>query len=172
MVRALQRENELKRINANGYHALFEVYLEEPTPVWDHAWELTGGLINAIATRSTEVDALTAVLIIPDRVQVHPEEWQRILDAYPGMKNESWDMDRPNRLLAKHLDRLGIPFFDPITAMRERAEGGERLYFHNDIHFNLLGNQVIGKLGGAFVAENVTAGNRSSSVSDGIEPRR
>ena len=98
------------------------------------------------------------------------------------MEADSWDLQRPNRLLRDHLDRLGIVFLDPTPAMRERAAHGERLYFRNDIHFNLSGNRFFGALGAALVAgvleasdhrrEDEAVGIRGGTVSGGPEPRR
>jgi hypothetical protein len=164
VVRAMHRDATLKRVNPSGFHVLFEVYLEQPPPVWEDAWEVTAKLIGEIAASTREAGAVPVVLVIPDRVQVHDEDWLGIVETYPGMAGQSWDLDRPNRLLVGILDELGIAFYDPTAELRGRAARGDRLYFREDIHFNEEANRVVGTLAGDFLARVLSEPEEDASA--------
>lgn len=111
--------------------------------------KLAGGIESTLSALSEMQDvarrhgARFVLLVIPRSFQVHEEDKQRWQEAY-GLRDEDWDMDRPQRLLRDWARGSGAELIDPLTALRgEAGQGRGRLYFFPDSHLNATGHAVV-----------------------------
>jgi hypothetical protein len=137
-----------------GYPRDLQIYLADAPPAWERGWELTEALVRALA-RDVEADGATLLAtVIPAKAQVEPARWQALLEAYPPMGEEDWDLDGPRRRMGAVLDDVGVPWLD-LTPALTAAAGEEPLYFDADIHWTALGNRVAGEATAEFVLRPV-----------------
>ena len=151
-----------------GYPRDLQIYLADPPPAWQSGWELTGALVRAMA-RDVEADgSLLLATVIPGKAQVEPARWQALLEAYPPMAAESWDLAGPGRRMGAILDGAGIPWLDLAPAVTGAAEP---LYFDADIHWTPLGNRVAGEATAAFGVQELRRGaGEGAAPAEAAEP--
>lgn len=88
------------------------------------------------------------IVIIPDELQINRSLQIDVQTKYfSDIDNDRWDFTRPNTMLSKELDQLGIDNIDLFKYFT--AESSSQLYRPRDTHWNIAGNQlaadVIGK---------------------------
>jgi len=99
-------------------------------------------------------DVPLGVLLIPDEFQVEDALWQELVET-------GWThgllRDRPQREITAWLGRRGIPCLDLLPELRRAPaleDGRLHLYHLRDTHLNARGNELVGRLLAAFLAEN------------------
>jgi lysophospholipase L1-like esterase len=105
--------------------------------------------IGKTADALSEMQALTrrqgarlVIAVVPRSFQAHEEDRRRWQDAY-GLREDDWDMDRPQRILAAWAAAHGAELVDLLPALRDAARQGRgRLFFFPDSHLNANGHAV------------------------------
>ncbi len=94
--------------------------------------------------KSVENDGATFfAYIVPAKEQIFSADWDSYLQTFPTMKEQTWDMSKPSREIRSCFDTLGIPYVDLEKDIRLSLEqGGERMYYQKDDHFNVAGNAL------------------------------
>jgi hypothetical protein len=109
--------------------------------------EIFGRLAGIIRDFHAEVEAAGTdfrMVILPDRVQVNPEDRREAL-ALLRMHDREFDWDKPQRRLRELLDKEGITYLDLLPAFREISRD-EQLFEVGDTHWNVRGNAVVADL--------------------------
>ncbi len=123
------------------------VFRQTYPQAWEEAWRITEALIGQLNLEVSNQQAELFVVLIPTRFQVHLQYWHEKIRTRPSMKNETWDLEKPNRLLAEILRREGIRYVDLLNGLREASQEIEReLYFANDGHWNSEGHKIAANL--------------------------
>lgn len=91
------------------------------------------------------------VMLIPDEYQVDPEVFAAAA-RHAGRDPADYDVDRPQRALARALDPRGIPVLDLLGPSR-RAAVDASLYLPRDTHWNTAGHRLAAAELARFVAE-------------------
>jgi len=129
-----------------------DICAERYTPVVEDAWRVTFALIRQLKDDVRRDGARLAVVMIPASPQMAP-----LGTAASG--EPVWYCEKPNRLLAEHLDREGIPFLDLLAPMRDLSRrSGARLYYERDFHMTVEGNRVAGMLLARFLSGTMLGG--------------
>ncbi|HPL15164.1 MAG TPA: hypothetical protein PLM53_10880 [Spirochaetota bacterium] len=82
------------------------------------------------------------VVIIPADLQIYPQLQNKAAAAL-NLRESDFDYRRPNRMLAKELRRIGIPYLDLLdTFLLEQARSGKGLTQDNDPHWNRYGSMA------------------------------
>jgi lysophospholipase L1-like esterase len=103
----------------------------------DEAWQLMRALLAAVRDEARGVGARTAVLAIPDQVQV---ERARVI----GLDPEDYEI-QPR--LGEICRELGIALIDPLPELRAAAtSGGEPLYYPVDRHLKKAGHEIVARV--------------------------
>ena len=110
-------------------------------------------LLDAAVGRLEEISRICqrrgialVVVVIPDEFQVNRELQDAILASRGKSRKESKvDFARPNRMLARRLDALGIEYLDLLPAF---ADAGRQVrdYKLRDTHWNIAGNRLATEL--------------------------
>ena len=108
----------------------FDLYCEEDQLENDSLYAPTFQAFDQRAQWSKENHIPFLVVIIPDHLQV--------LDRNLF---EGCDIDRPQRMLKTHLNKLGIQHIDLMPYFLD-AKDPRRLYFREDKHWTAEGHQV------------------------------
>jgi lysophospholipase L1-like esterase len=124
------------------YPVALGLYLSEDR-YWSQAWALTEALIVQLADLVHQQGSQFAIVVIPDRRAVHPEDWQATIADYAAVSDLSnTDPAAPERRLDEFLTAQHIPALDLTSALQFTAKvnGGQRLYYPRDGHFNAAGH--------------------------------
>jgi hypothetical protein len=78
-----------------------------------------------------------AVLLFPQRFQIQPADWHATVRHY-RLREESFDLDLPNRIIKTFCNQKGILIIDPTEYMRAlHAKSHVEMYLPNgDMHWN------------------------------------
>ncbi len=102
------------------------------------------GVLERLHQEVTTYGADFLVVLIPEAFQIDEELLDRSLDRLDLTRPEI-DLDRPQRILIRHLAEAGIATFDLTPGLRA-AGRDEALYWERDPHWNVAGNRVAGRL--------------------------
>ncbi len=131
------------------------IYAPDDVPEYARAWELTGRLIETLANEVVGRGGRLALLYFPDRRQVLPQAWEDTLQCWPKVRAMRWDLDKPNRTLAKISQRLGVPYLDLTPSLREYVrQTGNSSFFDLDGHFNRVGHVQVAEVVRSWVVGN------------------
>jgi len=81
------------------------------------------------------------VVAYPDSFQVDESLLQVVINHYQ-IDISTYQLDRPQGILWQFTTNNDIEFYDMLATFQEAAQQGERLYIHNDSHWNEAGNQL------------------------------
>jgi hypothetical protein len=107
--------------------------------------------IDQLDARVRASGARFVVMLIPDEYQVDPAVFAAAA-RHAGMAPADYDLDRPQRELARALDARGIPVLDLLGPSR-RAAADASLYVPRDTHWNTAGHRLAAAELARFVAE-------------------
>jgi lysophospholipase L1-like esterase len=110
---------------------------EAASPRWRNTAELSRELAEVAETHGARV----LFVLIPERFQVYPDEFQRYLRGF-GIDSSAVDVDQPSKLLLRELSSLGLNVVDVLPAFRA-APSDDRLYGTVDQHLSPEGHQVL-----------------------------
>ena len=121
--------------------------------------------VDYILSRITEMVALLrsrgiafAVGMVPAQVQVSPSMREKVLKRL-RWSEDSYVLDRPQRILGTYLLDRKIPFVDFLPYL-QRANQKRETYYPNDTHLNNFGNDVIGQVYYALFVERYVTNRR------------
>jgi lysophospholipase L1-like esterase len=113
---------------------------EELPPRLAEGVQATAGALSEMQDISRRRGGRFVLVVIPRSFQVYDQDRKRWQAAY-GLRDEDWDMDRPQRILAAWAEAQGAELVDLLPAFREAAAAhGPRLYFFPDSHLNPAGH--------------------------------
>lgn len=151
----------------------YGVYAVEPDDVWSAAWTLHESLLRETREVVRGLGAGYAVVSAstPHGVYGAAEGLERMRRAYPGMRGRAWDLDAPDRRMARFCAAEGIPFLALEPIFRKETATGAELHWKYDGHWNVAGNDLAARLMADFVRSLVSR-SPSSRSSEGAQPPR
>jgi len=116
--------------------------LKSYPPEFDEAWVRTKESFREMKAWCDGHGARLAIVVIPAGAQVDPDRWDAVRRSH-GLRDEDFDLEKPERLMAQFAAEAGIPLIDLLPALRRARESpGERLYSRKDIHWTARGHAV------------------------------
>ncbi len=123
------------------------IYHNHYSGEWEEAWQITEQLTQELQGEANGLEADFAVVIVTAREQVHPDLWQRTIDTWPMMNKQSWDLDKPQRILKGIFEKQNIKFVDLLPAFRAYTKKtAKRLHLHKDGHWSVEGHRLAAEL--------------------------
>lgn len=114
------------------------VLAERYGPEWERAWEVTRALVLELKEVAKKHGSRMALISIPFVQQV--TEGRRKSESSPHKPGTGhWDIEKPDRLLAKFLEEEDIPFLPLLPHFVEEAENVQ-FYHGADGHWNKPGH--------------------------------
>jgi hypothetical protein len=110
-------------------------------PEFDAAWQEATQALGAIKAWCDGHGARLAVVVIPTEAQVYPERWDDVRRRF-ALRDEDFDLDKPQRILSEYAAASGIPLIDLLPVLRAARATGGPLYFRRDIHWTPRGHAV------------------------------
>ena len=98
---------------------------------------------NLLAMRDllAEEDVQFMIVAYPDSFQVDQSLLKVVINHYQ-VDTSNYQLDRPQGLLWKFSQENNIEFYDMLSTFQEASQQGQRLYIHNDSHWNNAGNEL------------------------------
>lgn len=121
---------------------LLDLFREREPASLATAWRVVDALLGTIQAEGARVGAPTLLVVVPTKWQVHDDDWRAFLKHHDRGLDDGWDLERPNRRLARLAEARGIPVLDLQPALRAAAAEGKRLYFAVDTHWTAEGHAV------------------------------
>ena len=115
------------------------------TPELNYSWNLTKALLKEIDITAKENNAKTLIVLIPSKLQIHDEFWEKIKRQYT-LNDQNYKLSKPNDILVQFGSDNDISVLDMLPTFREHAKNGERLYFYKDGHWNEKGHKLAAEL--------------------------
>ena len=121
-------------------------------------------ILDSIRNAAEKEGARYAMIIHPDHTQVD-ESLRRDLIKTFQIREQDYDFDFPQKLLASYCAASGILCLDLLPALRAKAKQ-EALYTISDGHYNLAGNQLAADQIGQFLIDRDLVGKIQSTASE------
>ena len=127
----------------DGVPVDYGVYASAPTPEWQEAWAHTERLLSELQGATAASGAQLVIAIVSSRDQVYPQWWQEVVDTYPRMQSQTWDLSAPQRHIESWCAQHGVPCVALAPTFREAASHSvEPLHFHHDGHWTATGHHL------------------------------
>jgi hypothetical protein len=137
--RALAHE-EVDEAQRGEYYAGLFGPADNPQPA--RLWALTQAIVGAFADRVEANGARLVIVYVPSIVQIEPADWRAKRElAHLG---DPFDLDRPNRELARVATARRLRWIDLTPAFRARA--ADQVLYYRDSHWNAAGHALAGEV--------------------------
>jgi hypothetical protein len=139
----------------------YGVWAREPRAAWEEAWRTIESYYARTRAAAAELGAAYALVSATSPWSVRGAEGlEQLMSVYPAMRDREWDLEEPERRMARFCAEQGIPFLALLpTFRRETVERGRQLHWRYDGHWNAEGNDLAGQL----IAEFIEAMDGSAS---------
>ena len=119
-------------------------YLKEPPPDVQEAYRQLYRTLLSLKKITASQGVDFAIVIFSQRFQVQQEDWECTVADY-RLKEECFDLDRPNKLISDFCIQNGIVCIDPTQDMvKSHGVSGQSLYCpQGDMHLNAEGNRLV-----------------------------
>ncbi|MBI3447417.1 MAG: SGNH/GDSL hydrolase family protein [Acidobacteria bacterium] len=131
-----------------------EVFERKPSQLVAGGWDLSLALLSAMKHHVEAGGARFVLVVFPSRFQVDDALW-RAQAARIGVDPATFDLGKPQRLLAEWGKSTGTPVIDLLDEFRRRNVSNT-FYLKTDAHWNPLGHQL--------AAETIAKGLRELGV--------
>jgi hypothetical protein len=151
----------------DGVPVDYGVYAVPLTPEWQEAWMHTERLLAQLLSATATSGARLAIAIVSSRDQVYPQWWREVMDTYPRMRLQTWDLDAPQRRIEAWCVQHGVPCVALAPPFRtQAAQGGAPLHFHQDGHWTVDGHRLAASVLKKFLEQHDLVPTRQQGVHD------
>ena len=135
----------LRDRSVDSIRSEYFVYARQEDEAWRQAWRKTETLIleTQAAARSAGARYVVVSGSTAHGVWGPEEGLERLMAIYPGMEKLEWDLDKPDKRIARICRENDIPFLalEPLFRV-ETIEKDRQLHFQYDGHWNAAGNDL------------------------------
>jgi len=128
------------------YPFLYDIYTppRARSNVFANEFKRTCQLAERLYAEAKADNVRFIALVVPTQEELFPEDWRNILSKNPSMQAKEWDLQQPRRSITDCLTENRIPMVDLYQIfVSVLANGGDRMYFMQDDHANLYGQELI-----------------------------
>jgi hypothetical protein len=132
-----------RKREARGIPFPFMVYAVPPDALTLEAWGAARSTLLSTRAEAKRLAADYALVSVGSPFGVLGDEGlEKLVDSYPDMRERTWDLEEPDRVLAAFAREHGIPFLALQPLFREeRQAGGAPLHWKYDGHWNAAGHE-------------------------------
>jgi hypothetical protein len=147
LVRRLKNLRDRSQTDGQTVPDEWRIYQKADSPEMAAAWQVTACILHRLRQKTAAAGSGLAVFYIPEKTEVYEADWQQFVAAY-GLDASKFEPTKPRQHLAAICDSLGITLIDPVPNFIERAKAmpAKSLYFKEDWHWNVDGNQLTGEV--------------------------
>ena len=119
--------------DVNQYYG---VYLQEYPPEWEELMQIQLNALLEIKEFCDQKKIPMFVVLITSAEQVYKEDWERLLQTYPLLKEQEYNLSKPNIVVENFLNEQNIYNINLLDSFRDNPE---RLHWKYDGHWNDAG---------------------------------
>jgi hypothetical protein len=133
----------------------YVVWAKEVPHAWQEAWRAVESLYSQTQALAAELGAGYAMVSATSTWAVRGTDGlEQLMSVYPAMRDREWDLEEPERHMARFCADQDIPFLSLLPAFRrETLERGRQLHWRYDGHWNPEGNDLAARLIAEFIEE-------------------
>ena len=145
----LLAEDRAKHSKATGTAAevpqRFILYQPTVPPAWQDAWSKFEKVTLAFAEEARRQGVKLLILSLPPGHVIVKSSWQTMLDQYPIMKDQTWDLDGPSRRFQEFCAQHQLPLYQPFDELA-KDPGGRDLFIDGLRHLTPQGHIALARL--------------------------
>ena len=127
----------------NTYPFIYDIFNSGEKTIFTDNLSLTCKFAKEFKEKTFRDGIPLLVVLIPAKYQVLEEDWGKLLSKFPGMQEKTWDRLQPLMPIKECLGEQKIDYIDMYPIFEKIVkDGGERMYFVTDDHFNVFGHQL------------------------------
>jgi hypothetical protein len=136
-------------------HAL-GLFLVRPPAQVEESFALVHIALANLKALCDEHGAKLALIICPQRFQVHPADWDATVARY-NLATAAFDLMRPNAFIRRWAGDLALPCLDLTEPLRRRAAQERACYYlpRGEMHWNAAGHRAVAVVASPFLRELV-----------------
>ncbi|MEZ4647443.1 MAG: hypothetical protein R3E97_01430 [Candidatus Eisenbacteria bacterium] len=121
------------------------VYAAQPSDETQALWDEAERYLLEIDRVCAEHDVPWVLVAIPSEIQLDRQVREVTLAAL-GEPESDYDFGAPQARLAEFSKRSGIEYVDLLPALERISQEEGRLYIPNNTHWNVVGNEFVGRM--------------------------
>lgn len=127
----------------NTYPFIYDIFNSAEKTIFTNNFSLTCEFAKEFKEKTFRDNVPLLVVLIPSKYQVLEGDWEKLLSKFPSMQEKTWDRLQPSIPIRKCLGEQKIDYIDMYPIFEKIIQdGGERMYFVTDDHFNVFGHQL------------------------------
>jgi len=154
-----------KQLHAEKTVENYEVYLNVYDSVWEKRWQAECEAVTAIARLTASLNATLVLITVTGSEQVYPSVWKELQDIYPVLQEHTYNLSKPNALMAECAEKLGISHLDLLPPFKRNPA---MLHYPIDGHWNAKGQRFAAEK----IVEFLTANNSRIFINSSVPPKR
>ncbi|MFN8643949.1 MAG: SGNH/GDSL hydrolase family protein [Candidatus Binatia bacterium] len=120
----------------------YGVFAVHPSPAWQDAWAHTEATLAALRDAVRADGATLVIMVVTAREQVYPDDWTQLQATYPAMREQSWDLNGPERRVLSWCALNDVPCVPLSPAFVAARDNAPRLHWHFDGHWTPAGHAL------------------------------
>lgn len=137
---------------AHGVPLDYWVYAEPPPAEWAAAWRHTERTLDDLRREVGDAGAGFALVIVTARDRVDPQAWERLREAYPQLRQGTWNLDGPTHRVLQWCQSRGVACLNLHPFFTLAHEGGAApLHFAHDGHWTAAGHALAARATAEFI---------------------
>lgn len=133
----------LSKLKLRAYNLPPDFCAKEFTPRINQAWSSTQTILRDLAALVRKHNRQLILVVLPTIYQVYRQSWDDYIAALK-LDPASYDLDKPQTLLADFCKTEGIEMLDVLPVLRSNAANA-RLFYPVDGHPTAEGHRIIGE---------------------------
>lgn len=140
----------------SDFSPFYNIYKSDYSPNLEEGWDITLALLKQLRDQVEQQNAVFAVVIVPQVVQLREDLWRLAREIYMGGVRRA-DPNRPDNILLPFLIEENIPYLHLLARFREQpASIKEALYLAHDGHWSIEGHRLVSRLIHTYLTEELS----------------
>lgn len=111
----------------------YQVYLSDYNSELEGLWEEELKTLEDINNFCISRNITLLIVIVTSNEQVYEEDWARIMETYPSLKLQSYNLTKPNSIISEFAEEDNISYIDLLPLFKQNQD---RLHWEYDGHWN------------------------------------
>lgn len=137
-----------KNLANNNMPTDYNVYRCEYDAEWENAWAITKKILSQFRQEVESSGSQFFVVNLTSFLPIHGQSaLEELYKQYPAMKDQCWDLEKPNKILKEFAEQNSIKYLDLLPAFKKDYEQTmQEAHLLVDGHWNEHGHELAASL--------------------------